>query len=277
MRAGLTGIQVSPFCLGTMMFGKAGNPDQADCIKIIHRVLDAGVNFIDTADVYGYSETEEIVGKALAGRRDGVILSPRSAGRWATTCPAGDRRRRARHCLQPDCPAGHQAAPPSSRRAFRGLTSLHPRPAAPQNRLGRAPPPLGGWKTSRPVWTPVEDWFGADPGAADEPAGYTQLVRRWLRSHGPGTEADLAWWLGATKAAVRRALADIEAVEVQLEDGSRAWLDPDDTDEVAAGAPWAALLPALDPTTMGWRGRGFYLGNQAGQIFDRNGNGGPTA
>jgi hypothetical protein len=135
----------------------------------------------------------------------------------------------------------------------------------------------GGWKTSRPVWTPVEDWLGADPGAADEPAGYAQLVRRWLRSHGPGTEADLAWWLGATKAAVRRALADIEAAEVQLEDGSRAWLAPDDTDEVTAGGPWAALLPALDPTTMGWRDRGFYLGNQAGQIFDRNGNGGPTA
>jgi hypothetical protein len=64
---------------------------------------------------------------------------------------------------------------------------------------------------------------------------------------------------------------------VRLEDGSRAWLHPDDTDEVTPREPWAALLPALDPTTMGWQSRGFYLGDYAGRIFDRNGNGGPTA
>jgi len=135
----------------------------------------------------------------------------------------------------------------------------------------------GGWKVSRPVWTPIEHWLDADPSAPDEAAGYAELGRRWLWSHGPGTEADLVWWLGATKTAVRRALADVEAVEVRLADGSRAWLHPDDTDEVAAREPWAALLPALDPTTMGWQGRGFYLGDHAGRIFDRNGNGGPTA
>ncbi|MEV0620182.1 aldo/keto reductase [Nonomuraea sp. NPDC050404] len=67
---GRTGIQVSPYCLGTMMFGKIGNPDHDDCVRIIHRAIDAGINVIDTADVYAYSETEEIVGKALKGRRD---------------------------------------------------------------------------------------------------------------------------------------------------------------------------------------------------------------
>ncbi|WNG27220.1 aldo/keto reductase [Cystobacter fuscus] len=73
---GRTGVRVSPLCLGAMMFGQWGNPDHADSIKIIHRALDAGINFIDTADIYSRGESEEIVGKALAdGRRDKVILA----------------------------------------------------------------------------------------------------------------------------------------------------------------------------------------------------------
>lgn len=135
----------------------------------------------------------------------------------------------------------------------------------------------GGWRVSRPIWTSVEHWLDTDLEVLEEAAGYAELVRRWLWSFGPGTEADLAWWLGAAKGAVRRALADVGAVEVRLADGSPAWLHPDDTDEVTAAEPWAALLPALDPTTMGWQGRGFYLGDHAERIFDRNGNGGPTA
>lgn len=135
----------------------------------------------------------------------------------------------------------------------------------------------GGWKVSRPVWTAVEQWLGADPGALDQAAGYAELVRRWLWSFGPGTEADLVWWLGATKTVVRRALADVGAVAVRLADGSPGWLRPDDTDEITAPEPWGALLPALDPTTMGWQGRGCYLGDHAERIFDRNGNGGSTA
>src|ERR1700720_478543 len=72
---GRTGIQVSPYCLGAMMFGAMGNPDHDDSIRIIHRALDAGINFIDTADVYSGGESEEIVGKALKGRRDDVVLA----------------------------------------------------------------------------------------------------------------------------------------------------------------------------------------------------------
>jgi aryl-alcohol dehydrogenase-like predicted oxidoreductase len=72
---GTTGVRVSEYCLGAMMFGKSGNPNHDDCVRIIHRALDAGVNFIDTADVYSAGESEEIVGKALAGRRDDVILA----------------------------------------------------------------------------------------------------------------------------------------------------------------------------------------------------------
>ncbi|MGI4813481.1 MAG: aldo/keto reductase [Janthinobacterium lividum] len=73
---GRTGMQVSRLCLGTMMFGPIGNPDHDDCIKIIHTALDAGINFIDTADAYNKGETEEILGKALSGgRRERVVLA----------------------------------------------------------------------------------------------------------------------------------------------------------------------------------------------------------
>ncbi|MEJ5943823.1 aldo/keto reductase [Pseudokineococcus basanitobsidens] len=72
---GRTGVQVSPLCLGAMMFGAWGNPDHDDSVKIIHRALDAGINFVDTADIYATGESEEIVGKALKGRRDDVVLA----------------------------------------------------------------------------------------------------------------------------------------------------------------------------------------------------------
>jgi aryl-alcohol dehydrogenase-like predicted oxidoreductase len=72
---GRTGVQVSPLCLGTMMFGAWGNTDHEDSVRIIHRALDAGINFVDTADVYSAGESEEIVGKALKGRRDDVVLA----------------------------------------------------------------------------------------------------------------------------------------------------------------------------------------------------------
>jgi aryl-alcohol dehydrogenase-like predicted oxidoreductase len=81
---GRTGVQVSKLCLGTMMFGAWGNTDHDDSIRIIHRALDAGVNFVDTADVYSAGESEEIVGKALKDRRDDVVLATKFWG------PMGD-------------------------------------------------------------------------------------------------------------------------------------------------------------------------------------------
>jgi aryl-alcohol dehydrogenase-like predicted oxidoreductase len=77
---GRTGLQVTPLCLGAMMFGAWGNPDHDESVAIIHAALDAGINFIDTADVYSAGESEEIVGKALAGRRDEVILATKVHG-----------------------------------------------------------------------------------------------------------------------------------------------------------------------------------------------------
>jgi aryl-alcohol dehydrogenase-like predicted oxidoreductase len=79
---GTTGTKVTPLCLGAMMFGRIGNTDHNDSARIIHRALDAGINFIDTADVYSRGESEEIVGKALAGgRRDNVVLATKVHGR----------------------------------------------------------------------------------------------------------------------------------------------------------------------------------------------------
>ncbi|MFI0482611.1 aldo/keto reductase [Actinomadura sp. 9N215] len=75
---GRTGIKVSPYCLGAMMFGAAGNPDHDDSVRIVHKALDAGVNFVDTADAYSRGESEEIVGKALKGRRDDVVLATKA-------------------------------------------------------------------------------------------------------------------------------------------------------------------------------------------------------
>src|ERR687884_1551737 len=77
---GRTGVKVSPLCLGAMMFGAWGNPDHDESIAIIHRALDAGINFIDTADVYSRGESEVIVGKALTGRRDEVVLATKVHG-----------------------------------------------------------------------------------------------------------------------------------------------------------------------------------------------------
>jgi aryl-alcohol dehydrogenase-like predicted oxidoreductase len=77
---GVTGVKVSPLCLGAMMFGEWGNPDHDESIRIIHAALDAGINFIDTADVYSRGESEEIVGKAIKGRRDNVVLATKVHG-----------------------------------------------------------------------------------------------------------------------------------------------------------------------------------------------------
>jgi aryl-alcohol dehydrogenase-like predicted oxidoreductase len=77
---GGTGMRVSSYCLGAMMFGSAGNPDHEDCVRIIRAALEGGINFIDTADVYSRGESEEIVGRALRGRRDDVVLATKAHG-----------------------------------------------------------------------------------------------------------------------------------------------------------------------------------------------------
>ncbi|GAA1476198.1 winged helix DNA-binding domain-containing protein [Nocardioides aestuarii] len=136
----------------------------------------------------------------------------------------------------------------------------------------------GHWRTSRPQWTAMQPWLGEEAVPLPEAEGYTELVRRWLARFGPGTENDVVWWLGATKAAVRRAFADLGAVEVALDGGATGWLLPDDLEQEEPVDPAALLLPVLDPTTMGWKDRDFYLDpDLTPYLFDSNGNGGTTA
>jgi hypothetical protein len=122
----------------------------------------------------------------------------------------------------------------------------------------------------------MSSWLGEEIAFLPETEGVAKLVEQWLRVFGPGTAADIKWWLGSTVAAVRRALADLHAVEVDL-GGLIGYLLPDDLDATDPVAPWAALLPPLDPTTMGWFERGWYLGPYKAQLFDTSGNAGPTA
>jgi hypothetical protein len=131
----------------------------------------------------------------------------------------------------------------------------------------------GAWRSSRPRWVATRSWLGEEISAPAESDGVLWLVRAWLRAFGPGTEADLKWWLGSTLTAVREALTQLQAVEVEV-GGEIGYLLPDDLEPPEPVAPWAALLPSLDPTAMGWFMRDWYLGPHKDQLFDRNGNAG---
>lgn len=147
-----------------------------------------------------------------------------------------------------------------------------------EGRIVRAHP-AGSWLSSQYHWADAGRWFGdAAPVEAplDAGAARARLARRWLRAHGPATTADLRWWTGWTARATQAALAGAHAVEVDLDGGALGWVLPDDTDPVAVPTQAVALLPALDPTVMGWKERGWYLGDHGGRLFDRNGNAGPT-
>jgi hypothetical protein len=133
----------------------------------------------------------------------------------------------------------------------------------------------GAWTTSRPRWASMSSWLGQEIEPVPEAEGVAGLVERWLRAFGPGTASDIKWWLGSTVTAVRRALADLSAVEVDLERRT-GYVMPDDLEPTDAVEPWPALLPPLDPTTMGWFEREWYLGPYKAQLFDTTGNAGPT-
>lgn len=132
----------------------------------------------------------------------------------------------------------------------------------------------GSWTASRPLWAPIGDWVSAAPADVTPEIARAELVRRWLRAFGPATV--IKWWFGNTLTWARAALSDIDAVEVDL-DGVPGFALPDDLEVEPDPGPWCALLPGLDVTTMGWFDRDWYLGGHRGQVFDTNGNGGPTA
>lgn len=135
--------------------------------------------------------------------------------------------------------------------------------------------PVGSWTSSQWRWSPMDKWLpGGMPDVPVEQAR-AELAGAWLRAFGPATAADLKWWTGWTMTQARQALAAIDAVVVDL-DGVTGYVRPDDLEPVAAPKPWVALLPALDPTPMGWNQREWYLGPHGKALFDTTGNVSPT-
>jgi hypothetical protein len=135
--------------------------------------------------------------------------------------------------------------------------------------------PRGTWASSQWTWSPVAEWLpGGMPQLAEDDAR-VGLARRWLAAFGPATAADLRWWTGWTAGQTKQALAAIKPVAVDL-DGATGLVLPDDLDPTPEPEPWVALLPALDPTPMGWTERYWYVGAHTAALFDRSGNIGPT-
>ncbi|MFD8237069.1 winged helix DNA-binding domain-containing protein [Streptomyces sp. NPDC059696] len=132
--------------------------------------------------------------------------------------------------------------------------------------------PLGSWTSSRFRWAVAPEHAELDTAGAQ-----AELLRRWLAACGPATEADLKWWTGWRVTEVRRALASAGAEAVSL-DGDTGYVAAGDADPVPEpGEPWAALLPGLDPTAMGWQQRDWYLAPELRpRLFDGSGNVGPT-
>jgi hypothetical protein len=134
--------------------------------------------------------------------------------------------------------------------------------------------PEGGWPSGTYRYAAAESWLPGGLGDLDPREAAAELAERWLRQFGPATTADLQWWMGWTMARTKRALTDCGAVEVEVDAGP-AWVAADD-EPVVEPEPWVAVLPGLDPTTMGWKQREWYLPDAAAESFDSNGNGGPT-
>ncbi|MDQ0712899.1 hypothetical protein QFZ55_002351 [Streptomyces luteogriseus] len=132
--------------------------------------------------------------------------------------------------------------------------------------------PLGSWTSSRFRWAVAPEHAELDTAGAQ-----AELLRRWLVACGPATEADLKWWTGWRVTEVRRALAAIGAEPVSLDEGT-GYVAEGDADPVPSpDEPWAALLPGLDPTAMGWQQRDWYLApDLRPRLFDGSGNVGPT-
>jgi hypothetical protein len=134
--------------------------------------------------------------------------------------------------------------------------------------------PRGGWTSSQVTWSAAEDL--ARPPA---PAARVELARRWLSAFGPALVSDLQWWTGLTAGQVKQALAQLDVTQVDLDGSPGVMLAADvpGLDDAPTVEPWGALLPALDPTAMGWRERAWYVGVHTAALFDRSGNIGPTA
>ena len=135
--------------------------------------------------------------------------------------------------------------------------------------------PQGGWTSRRHRWEPARTWWPDGLPHLDEHAARAELVRRWLARFGPATVADVQWWTGWSLGETRTALAALDIAPVTLDDGPGIAL-ADDLQLTDPVSPVARLLPALDPTPMGWKRRDWYFAVDPATLFDRFGNVGPT-
>ena len=135
--------------------------------------------------------------------------------------------------------------------------------------------PAGSWVSSQYHWLPIEAVLPDGHPPMDVRAARTEVVRRWFAAFGPGTLGDVRWWTGWTLGELRQIVAELGLVEVDLDDAAGLVL-PDDLGSTPSHAPFAAFLPGLDPTVMGWTDRRFFLADHARLLFDTNGNAGPT-
>ena len=135
--------------------------------------------------------------------------------------------------------------------------------------------PTGTWINGQYTWAAMDTWLPGGIDGVDPREGARHLVDRYLRVFGPVTVEDVKWWTGLPVTTVRRALEDADAVQVALGEGP-GWLAATDEPVPGTGEPWVALLPSLDPTTMGWKQRDWYLDPDCADVFDGNGNAGPT-
>ena len=135
--------------------------------------------------------------------------------------------------------------------------------------------PRGTWRSGQYRWAAMDTRLPGGIPEVDPLTARRRIAERWLRSYGPGTEADLRWWTGWTLRNLRAALAGLQLAEVEVDTGP-AWIMADDLEPLSSPGPWAAFLPGLDSTVMGWRERDWYLGDRWDGLFDRNGNAGPT-
>ena len=135
--------------------------------------------------------------------------------------------------------------------------------------------PAGSWISGQYRWIPIEAVIPGGFPPLDPEAARTGIVRHWLAAFGPGTMADIRWYTGWTVAEVRRILAELAVVDVDL-DGEPGLALADDLERTPPPAPTANFLPGLDPTVMGWTDRRFFLAGHEKDLFDTNGNAGPT-
>jgi hypothetical protein len=136
--------------------------------------------------------------------------------------------------------------------------------------------PRGSWTSSQHRWSTLAAWLPDGLATWSASAARTELARQWLRAYGPAPVVDLRWWTGWTAGDTKKALAGLDVVEVAIEGGGSGLLLAQDTAPVPDPGPWVALLPALDPTVMGWLDREWFFGPHAPALFDRTGNVGPT-